>query len=162
MLTWGLGVVATALFIALGCRLRGLSPPIFRAQLTFSESDFWEVVGAWQRSKQLSKVQEHFSLDYLFLLSYGCFGHALASELLRGSNPFGAPLTLVWPWLLPVAAAFDGLENVLHQYFLRSGRGKPCRVLYLIAGTSASAKWLVISAYFATLSCWVWRALTSP
>lgn len=147
------GAAALGLMIALGVLLRGLSPPIIKAQLSFSEKAFYDVVERWSPS-QRATVQRHFALDYAFLVAYGGSGWFLARELVQCH---GLTLELVargWPWLLPVAAVCDAIENMLHQRFLRQPRGAVMPSLFRVSGCAAALKWTLVLLYGLVFLAW--------
>lgn len=151
--TWMFGLATVVLTLALYVQLRSVKPPVNRAQLTFSEAGFRDVVRRWS-PEQLARVQRHFALDYAYLVAYGGLGLSLAMALQqRGALP-SAFAADVWPWLLPLAAVCDALENLLHQRFLREAPGSSPASLFVLSGCAASAKWLLLAAYLVLLAVW--------
>lgn len=135
-----LAIAATALFIAMQRRLGKLQPNIVWVQLTFSEARFRAVIERWGPEGR-ERFRSHFPLDYCFLLCYGWLGFLLGQAL--RSAAIGQALC----WVLPLAAACDALENLLHQRFLAAAPGSLPRQAFVLAGLASSAKWLLILAY---------------
>lgn len=130
-----LAITGLALFIAMQRRLGKLQPNIVWVQLTFSEARFRALIERWGPEGR-ERFRSHFPLDYCFLLCYGCLGFLL-----------GQPQ----PWILPLAAACDALENLLHQCFLSAAPGSLPRQAFLLAGLAASGKWLLILSFVGLL-----------
>ena len=52
-------------------------------------------------------------------------------------------------WILPAAALMDAGENLLHLCFIQSPGTLPA-VLYSVAGSFATSKWLLIAGFAVT------------
>lgn len=129
------GTAAVALFITITCRLWRLRPGLLGAQFTFTERHFRSVVDQWG-PEGLARFRSHFVLDYCFLACYGLFGLAL-----------GFALQSAVPWILPAAAVFDAIENLLHQRFATAAPNSLPKIAFLAAGVSSSMKWALIAAF---------------
>ena len=139
---WIFGAISLALAVGLGIHTRSLKPRVFRAQLTFSEAAFRRVLAQWTpEGRELFAA--HFRADYLFLVAYAGFGFFLARHFAPGPGVLPSWLMLALPWLLPLAAAFDAIENILHQRFLSVLPGTLPEIWFAISGAAASAKWLL-------------------
>lgn len=158
---WTFGFASIALMLALAVHLRTVKPRIHKAQVTFSESGFRDIVRQWSPD-QLAKVRSHFPLDYAFLVAYGGFGLSLATALLHRAALPGPFVTLIWPWVLPLVALCDALENVLHQRFLRGTPGTSPEGLFVLSGCAASAKWVLLVVYLVILGMWVMTPRSVP
>jgi hypothetical protein len=143
-LVWFSGLAVAGLFCGIGWYLAPLEPNVLALQFAFTPRAFGEVVHLWTGSS-LARFRAHLPADCVLLLSYGWFGYLLAAK----TQIFGA--LRHWPrvfatWALPLAAAFDATENALHWWLTEVPRFG-VQVLYLVAATSASAKWVLLVAY---------------
>jgi hypothetical protein len=158
---WIFGLASIALMLALANHLRTVKPRVNKAQVTFTESGFRHIVRQWSPD-QLAKVRSHFLLDYAFLVAYGGFGLSLAMALQHHVALPGPFATLIWPWVLPLAAFCDALENVLHQRFLRETPDTSPEWLFVLSGCAASAKWVLLVVYLVILGMWVMTPRSAP
>jgi hypothetical protein len=156
VLLWLFGASSALLGIGLGVYTRHLRPSIFRAQLTFSEAAFRRTVAQWQPEWQ-AVFATHFKADYLFLVSYAGFGYFGGQHLLADASPLPMPLAILLLWALPLAAAFDAVENLFHQRFISSEPGSVPSTWFAISGVAAAVKWLLI-VVFVVLAVVAWRA----
>ena len=129
------GTAAVALFFAMNRRVGSLSPGLLRAQFTFTERQFRSVIDQWG-PEGLAQFRSHFVLDYWFLACYWLFGVAL-----------GFAQQSAVPWLLPAAAVFDAIENLLHQRFATAAPNSLPKIAFLAAGVSSSMKWALSAAF---------------
>lgn len=109
------------------------------------------------RPPWLTRYRRWLWRDYLTLLCYGAFGWFFAGVHVT-SGPFPGWVIAVAPWLLPVAAAADALENALHLH-LTGPRGETAPGwLYPLAGLASSVKFLLILAFMPLFSValWLW------
>ncbi len=146
-------VVACALlFVGLGVFLAPLHPSVVALQFTFTPEAFAAVLQTWG-PEGVVRFRQHLMLDGLLLLSYGAAGYLAA-----GRTQLFAPLTnrvplAFWALLLPIAAAFDAGENLLHWWLTGAraitGTATLPSLTYLAAGVCASIKWLGIAGYTA-------------
>lgn len=137
---------ATALLFALMAAYTApLVPSIPVIQFTFTEASFTRVLDAWQAAG-VARFRRHFAIDFPFLACYGALGYQLSmrTTLFHGFRPPARRLSAA---ALPGAAAADAVENVVHLYILAAVPHGP--VPYLVAGTVASIKWLLIAAFVA-------------
>lgn len=146
-----LKVVAVAcvlLLLGLGVYLAPLQPGVVALQFTFTPDAFACVLESWG-PEGVQRFRHHLPIDGLLLLSYGAAGYL---ALLR--TCFFAPLK-TWlsmrgfALLLPVAAAFDAAENLMHWALTGADAGvTPASAgWYLAAGLCASLKWAGIAAF---------------
>lgn len=146
-----LAVVAICLLAGMAYYLRDLKPALIAAQLTFSRDAFEAVLSQWS-PEDLRRFNQHFTADYVFLVVYGALGWLLGRRLASSKGPSVQALR----WLLPAAAVFDFIENVLHQVFLAFRPGGSPEPLYVVAGTAALLKFALIFA-FTALAVRAWR-----
>ena len=143
-LVWLTGVAALALFCAIAWYLAPLQPKILALQFAFTPRAFGEVVHQWT-GEPLHRFRMHLPADYALLVSYGLFGYLLTMR----TQVFGAlqPQHRRWlAWALPLAAAFDAVENALHLWLTevpRFGVTWP----YSLAAMAASVKWFLLFAF---------------
>jgi hypothetical protein len=143
---WISGLAALALFAGLAWYLAPLQPSILALQFAFTPASFAKVVHAWPAEHQQLYLA-HLAPDFLLLASYGTFGYLLATRtaLFAARRP---SVRTTAKWLLPLAALFDAMENVLHGWLVaapRFGVGW----LYAVSGTCSSLKWLLLLAFAA-------------
>lgn len=143
-LLWLTGLSALALFAGLAWFLSPLEPNVLMLQLAFTPEAFGRVVHAWP-APHLQRYLAHLPLDGLLLVSYGLFGYLLATRttlFLRSSLAVQQ-----WArWLLPLAALFDAIENLL-QAWLASAPRFDVPWLYALSATGSSLKWLLLLAF---------------
>jgi hypothetical protein len=135
-------------FLALVIYLRRLQPPIVSAQLTYTEQGFRAVLVRWSPDGR-ERFRRHFAADYVFILLYGASGW-LWGEGLQASRPAGL-LADALALLLPAAAVFDCVENLLHQCFLRAKPGTLPAWLFALAGGAATAKFVTWGGFAGVL-----------
>ena len=141
-----LGVLATSLMVGMGFYLRGLKPSLFRVQLTFSETEFRRIVGQWA-PKDRARFAAHFAADYAFLLVYAALGYTLGQYLLPSGTVEPGFVLSSLPWLLRLAAAFDCVENLLHQRFITAPAGELPAAWFCMAGIAAATKWGLVVGF---------------
>lgn len=148
------GGATAVLLIGLAGYLAPLNPGVLSLQLAFSPRVFGTIVHLWP-ADHLARYRLHLPFDCLLLVAYGAFGYLLATRT-RVLAGLGRSLRIVATWTLPVAAAFDLVENGLHWWLTEAPRfGVPG--VYAIAATAASLKWGLVLAFGA--SC-TWSVLT--
>lgn len=140
-----LGLVVAAMFVGLSIYLRSLRPSIFWLQVTFTEGAFRAVYDRWSAEGR-RRFASHFTIDYVFVVAYAAFGAVFGGELSRGAVG-GGPGSALLPWLLPVAALGDVVENRMHQRILAALPGVLPTSVFALAGLAATAKWLLIVAF---------------
>ncbi|AOW12749.1 hypothetical protein LPB72_17240 [Hydrogenophaga crassostreae] len=148
-------LVSASLFVAMRCRLGLLKPGIVLLQFTFTEGAFRRVLERWGQDG-VRRFSSHFPLDYGFLTAYAVFGASLGTWVSGNAVPGMASAALL-PWLLPGAAVFDAVENQFHQRHVDAVPGSLPRACFLAAGLAASAKWLLILAFWPCAAL-VWAA----
>jgi hypothetical protein len=146
------GSVSLALLIGLGAYLAPLKPSLVALQFTFTPEAFGAVLAAWQPAG-VALYRSHLPVDGLLLLSYGWFGHLMASTsaLFTGYAPASRRRLA---WLLPLAALADSGENLLHWVLTAEGAVYAPWV-YALAGACASLKWCGLLV-FTVAVVWAW------
>jgi hypothetical protein len=127
-----------------------LQPGGFALQFIATPRGFGEIIHVWS-PEQLARYRSHLPVDGLLLLAYGSFGWLCVQRV-----SFYQRLR---PWvrrcgaaLLPLAAAFDAVENSLHWWLTEVPRfGLPG--VYLASASCAALKWLLVLG-FAAFSLW--------
>ena len=146
MLVWLTGLASMALLGGLAWYLSPLQPGVVALQLAFTPRAFGRIVHGWS-SEHLQRYLVHLPVDGLLLVCYGAFGYLLATRtaLFRRTSlrvQQGAR------WLLPLAALFDAVENLMHAWLASAPRfGVPWA--YAASATSSSLKWLLLLAFAA-------------
>lgn len=143
-LVWLCGIAAFLLLVGVAWYLAPLDPNFLALQFAFTPRAFAAVVHRWSPD-ELARYRAHLPADFVLLGCYGSFGYLLVSRsaLFAQYRP-GARLAA--RWTLPLAAAFDATENVLHWWLTevpRFGIASP----YFLAATSASLKWLLLVGF---------------
>jgi hypothetical protein len=156
LLLWVLGSLCVVLFLGITLYLRPLKPSIFSLQFAFSRRSFLAVLVAWE-STGVARFRKHFVADYAFLVCYGLLGFGLATQAAWLSQaPLWQPLLGVLPWLLPVAAVLDVVENGMHRYLTRGQHAlRAPSAMFVVTGGASTLKWLLI-AVFAALALYAW------
>lgn len=138
-------VASVLLFIGLGIYLAPLQPSVVALQLTFTPEAFAQVLQAWG-PEGVQRFRNHLPVDGLLLLSYGAAGYWAVTRT-RFFDPVAQRIpACAWAWMLPVAAACDAGEDLLHwtltgaQVFATAGTVAP--EWYALAGACATLKWL--------------------
>lgn len=144
LLVWFTGGMAAALFAGIALYLAPLEPGVLTLQLAFSPRVFGQVVHLWP-AEHLARYRSHFPADFLLLVCYGAFGWSLATR----AELFTRGPAALRTWAkraLPMAAAFDAAENVLHLWLTEVPRfGVPWA--YTAAAVAASLKWGLLLAF---------------
>jgi hypothetical protein len=141
---WLAGGAALALLCALGAYLTPLQPNILALQFAFTPRAFGEVVHQWT-GEPLHRFRMHLVADYALLVSYGLFGYLLGTRT-QVFQAFAVGRQRWVAWTLPLAAAFDAVENTFHLWLTevpRFGIAWP----YLAAALAASAKWVLLFGF---------------
>lgn len=141
------GIAALALFIAIGVYLAPLKPNILWLQFAFTEAAFQGVLSKWQASG-VALYRSHLPADFVLLCLYGAFGFAYGTQFVA-SHATARTAAAIFVWSLPVAAAADTTENILHL-LLTGSQPVAAHVLYSISGFAASVKWLAILVFAAS------------
>ncbi len=158
-LVWLTGIAVLALFIGLAWTLAPLEPGIVALQFAFTPSSFAAVVDAWP-AEHLARYRAHLPVDGLLLACYGSFGYLLAlrSTIFARCSP---AVRVAVRWALPLAAAFDAAENVLHWWLIEASRpGVPWP--YALSATCSSLKWGLLLGYAIAVVLALTRAAGSP
>lgn len=149
-----LAAVSALLFVAMAHYTSPLVPSIPVLQLTFTETAFRTILDHWQAAG-VARFKTHFFFDFPLLVCYGLLGYRVSTRtsLFRAFPPAAkTPIALA----IPVAAAADAVENLLHLYLLY-GTEPFAPVVYFAAGTVASLKWLLIAAYLGCAGYAWWK-----
>lgn len=147
-------LVSATFFLVMWYQLRSLKPNVVLLQLTFTEEAFRRVLFLWG-PEGVNKFNSHFPLDYGFLTSYAIFGASLGTWI--SGHTESCVASSVLPWLLPTAALFDATEDQFHQRQVVEVAGSFPRLSFLAAGLAASAKWLLLLAFW-TCAALVWSS----
>lgn len=138
LLTGLVSVVAAASQLHLLYLFGGLRPNILCLQLSFSAVRYWDVLSAWG-ADGLQVYREHFAADMLHLCIYALFGHVVATRgglfAEREARASGRLARL-----LPLAALFDLVENLLQLHLLAGPFGAPS-VAIPVSAACSSVKW---------------------
>jgi hypothetical protein len=144
ILIWLSGLSALGLFVGLAWYLAPLQPNVVMLQLAFTPRAFGRIVHAWP-PEHLQRYLAHLPVDGLLLASYGALGYLLATR-----STLFAPLPARWRcaarWLLPLAALFDAVENLLHGWLAAAPRFGVAWA-YAVSATSSSLKWLLLLGF---------------
>lgn len=150
---WGSGLAALALLLGLGIFLAPLEPNIVALQLSFSPSAFGAIVHAWGEGG-LARYRTHLPWDYLLLLNYGLFGWLLATRT-AVLAPYPTWARRMAAWLMPLASAFDAIENALHGWLTQAPRFG-LEPIYAASGTVSLLKWLLLMAFAVAVAHALW------
>ena len=139
-----LGALFLLLFLGIAWYLSPLDPGVLALQFAFSPRAFGQIIHAWS-PEHLARYRNHLPVDLVLLLVYGAFGYLLATRT--------SALSSLPPWArrlatgcMPLAAAFDAVEDVLHWWLTEVPRfGVP--LLYVLSATSASVKWALLLVF---------------
>ncbi|WP_068634962.1 hypothetical protein [Thauera butanivorans] len=127
-----------------------LEPGVLTLQFAWTPRGFGEIMHVWP-PEHLARYRAHLPLDGMLLLAYGIFGWLLATRT-RLFAPLPRVARVVMPFVLPLAAAFDAVENGLHWWLTEVPRfGVPS--IYLISTTCSVLKWLLL-ILFGMLVLW--------
>lgn len=153
---WALVVLLGGLLAAsqwhLGAMLDPLQPWLPTLQLTWDPHAFAAILQGWRDAGHLPLYVRHFTWDTLHPLLYGAFGYVVATRT-RVYDRMVPWLQRAATWAMPLAAAFDGLENAAHWRLLslwQAGETLPSTLVTLSA-TAASLKWALIAVAAALL-----------
>lgn len=141
---WIFGLIALALCAGLAWYLEPLNPGVLALQLALTPRAFGEIIHFWSPA-DLARYRAHLPIDFALLLAYGAFGYLFATRasVLDARAP---SLRRFLKWLLPLAACFDALENVLHWWLTEVPRfGVP--LVYAVSAGSSWLKWALIVGF---------------
>ena len=143
-LPWVSGILALILLCGLGWYLAPLKPGIFALQLAFAPRAFGEIIHFWSVD-DLARYRAHLPFDFGLIVAYSVFGYSLASRtrLLFDLPRFWSSFAR---WCLPVAGAFDLVENALHWWLTEVPRFDVPSV-YAVSASCSLAKWLLLAAF---------------
>jgi hypothetical protein len=148
-LTALLGIVAVVLFVGIAGYLSPLKPGVLELQFAFTPRAFGQVVHAWSPA-HLARYRALLPLDTALLLVYGTFGYLLVTRTPTLASLSPLPLRLA-SLCLPVAAAFDAIENALHWWLTEAPRfGMP--LVYAVSATCSSFKWALLLLFGLTVA----------
>ena len=122
-----------------------LQPGVIVLQFAWTPRGFGEIVHVWP-PEDLERYRLHLPLDSLLLLAYGSFGWLLATRTaLFASLPRLACAAA--PFVLPLAAAFDAVENALHAWLTEMPRFG-LHGLYLLSTSCSALKWALLFGFY--------------
>ncbi len=139
-----LALLALAVFLGMAGYLRGLRPGIVRAQLTYSEAAFRQVISQWSEDGR-RRFQAHFPADYVFIGLYSTAGWLFGQA--QSGSAAGSLWVGVATLALPLAGVADIAENLWHQRFLRARPGTLPSLSFLLAGIAATIKYALFLAF---------------
>lgn len=143
-LLWLSGIAAAALFFSIAAYVHDLDPGVIALQLTFDKDSYRSTLNAWPAGG-MHVFRTHFALDFPFLTSYGLFGYLLAQRTgLFARAP--VPIQSILPWVLPMAALLDAVENLMHLAIVADFAAAPAALVFS-AGIVATLKWLLIAGF---------------
>lgn len=143
-LPWLSGILALILLGALAWYLAPLNPGILALQLAFTPRSFGDIIHFWSVD-DLARYRAHLPMDFVLILAYSVFGYSLAhrTSVFSGLTRFWSSFAL---WCLPIAGAFDAVENVLHWWLTEVPRfGVP--LVYAVSASCSLTKWLLLAAF---------------
>jgi len=156
---WACGLVALALFAGLALTLSPLEPSVVALQFAFTPRAFAMIVHAWP-PEDLARYRAHLPVDGALLVAYGAFGYLLATRT-RVFAAFGGRLRALAAWTMPLAAAFDAAEDLLHAWLTAAPRfGVPGA--YAISAACSTAKWALLAGFAAVLVTALARGPAAP
>ena len=159
ILVWFTGLAALALFTGLAWALAPLEPGVVALQFAFTPSAFAAVVDAWP-PEHLAMYRAHLPVDGLLLACYGSFGYLLAKRSAIFARR--APAARVAArWALPLAAAVDATENVLHWWLIEASR-PAVPWPYVLSAACSGLKWALLLGYAIAVVGALTRAAGSP
>lgn len=127
-----------------------LRPNIFVLQLSFRSDQYWAVLSQWGAAG-LRSYRAHLPWDFAHLFIYAAFGYVLANRAGLFDDP-DSPAARRTAWMLPLAAVFDLVENVLQVHLLGGPFGAESLAISVSACCSA-VKW-GLAAGFALIIAW--------
>lgn len=142
------GLLSATLFVVMATHAAALHPSVVALQFTYDRAAFGAILQQWQAAG-IAHFLAHFRIDFPFLAAYGGFGYLLGSRTPIAAKAGTAGRRFL-VWGLPWAALADALENLLHLALVRNFATAP-DWLFAAAGLVATAKWLLIAAYVATI-----------
>ena len=156
---WACGLAALALFAGLALYLSPLEPSVVALQFTYTPRAFAMIVHAWP-PEDLARYRAHLPVDGALLVAYGAFGYLLATRT-GAFAAVGARARALAAWTMPLAAAFDAAEDVLHAWLTAAPRfGVPGA--YAISVACATAKWALIAGFAAVGATALARGAAPP
>ena len=145
---WFSAIVSALLLAGTSLYLAPLSPTILELQLAGTPRAFGAIVHTWP-VEHLARFRNHLPVDCVLILAYGSFGYLLATRTSL-FVAFRSPLRQATTWILPLAAAFDAIENALHWWLTEAPRfGVP--LAYAVSALAAGIKWLLVLAFMLTV-----------
>ncbi len=150
-----LAAFALVLFAGIAWYLAPLEPSVLALQFQFTPKAYGYVIHAWNEG-DLQRYRAHFAADYVLLAAYGALGWMVATRSASFRALPGA-LSRSARWWLPIAAAFDAVENAL-QLWLTAVPRFDVPLPYAVSAWCSVAKWALLFA-FALLALW---ALARP
>lgn len=141
---WLAGALAAVLFVAQAVLLADLRPDPLALQMAWGARRFGEIVHQWSPA-QLARYRALLPVDGLTLLAYAAFGVLLARRT-GVLLPLPGWARRLAQLALPLAAAFDAGENLLHAWLTEVPRFGLV-VPYAAATGCSLLKWALILAF---------------
>lgn len=153
----------TLLFVVsqahLASMLLPLEPSVLRLQLAFDVDMFWSILDRWGEAG-VAVFRSHFPWDAVHPLLYGAMGWLLVTR-----TPLYAELSpgaqWAFRWMLPMAAACDGVENALHWHLLGLPHGSGAAAV-AVSSTFSLVKWTLAAVFAVALAVRALRARRAP
>lgn len=130
--------------------LAPLQPGALVLQFAWTPRGFGEIVHLWSPA-DLARYRAHLPVDSLLLLAYGSFGWLLARRTRLFDDLPRLPRAIA-PFMLPLAAVADAVENGLHWWLSAVPRFGLAPV-YLTSTLCSALKWLLV-LLFAAIVLW--------
>ena len=147
---WLNAALVVILAVAVAWMVAPLSPGVVVLQFAWTPRGFGEIVHVWP-PEDLVRYRAHLPVDCALLFAYGVFGYLLATQTGLFA-PLPVPLRRLAPFVLPLAAVFDAVENALHAWLTEIPRFD-VPLVYLASATSSALKWALLFV-FGVLALW--------
>lgn len=143
-----LSLVCVVLLGGMAWYLLPLQPNMVALQaFVFTPAEFHAILNAWG-PQGVVRFSNHLPVDGFFLLCYGALGYLLALHTGLFSQ-WSGPARKAVALMLPLAAAFDAVENLL-QWHLIALQAPAEPIWYAVSGTASALKWLLIVVFVAS------------
>lgn len=145
---WLSGALVVILAAIVAWIVAPLSPGVLVLQFAWTPRTFGEIVHLWP-PEDLARYRAHLWVDGALLLAYGVLGYLLGTQT-RLFAPLSLRLRRLAPFVLPLAAAFDAVENVLQAWLTAMPRFDVAPV-YLASAACSALKWGLLFVFGALL-----------
>ncbi len=141
---WFFGFCSLVLLTGLAVYLMPLRPNIVALQFTFSPEAFQAVLNDWQ-PEGVARFRAHLPIDGVLLLCYGAYGYLQTTRTHLFAS-FSDSARGFIASMLPLAAFFDAVENLMH-FLLTNPGAPPNPPMAFYAGCSSTLKWTFLSLF---------------